>query len=230
MSTVTVAPSMLCTDYRHVEEDIRIFEASPAIEMLHIDVMDGHYVPNLGLGPSFVAALRAMTEMPIDAHLMCSEPQRLVRSFIDAGATRISVHVEADPHLDRALNLVKSCGATPGVAINPSTPLVSLEYALEVAEYVLLMCVNPGFPGQTLVPYTIDKIAALAEMVKTYNHPIEIMVDGNVTYERIPPMVRAGATILVSGTGCVFRKDRSVSEAIRALEAVFREDIPAATA
>jgi ribulose-phosphate 3-epimerase len=218
MRKITVVPSLMCSNMCHLIDEIRLFEKSPIIDYLHVDVMDGHFVPNMTLGPEFIRHVRDMTEMRIDSHLMVTDPEKWVEPFVSSGANILYVHIEIAWHMDRLLNQIISSGAVPGVAINPATPLDTLEYALELTDVVLLMTVNPGYAGQKLVPYTIDKIARLRQMIEKTGRDIRIMVDGNVNFENIPRMVEAGADILVGGTGCVYIPGTTVTETLPKLE------------
>jgi ribulose-phosphate 3-epimerase len=207
-----IAPSIICADWTDLGTHMRELQEL-GIDWIHVDVMDGHFVPNITFGPEVQAKLRAMTDIPVDTHLMIEEPDRYVEAFVKAGSKLVSVHVEASVHLDRTLRYIASLGAVPAVAINPATPLSSLENVLGTVGMVLVMTVNPGFAGQKLVPYTIEKIAQLKAMIDTRGLDIDIQVDGNVSFEHIPKMVAAGANILVAGTSSLYAKGMKLAEA-----------------
>lgn len=200
---VEIIPSILSADFARLGEEIARVEAA-GVRMLHLDVMDGHFVPNLTIGPPVVESIRKVTGLTLDVHLMIEKPEQHIASFIAAGANQVSVHQETCPHLDRTLRFIQSHGAGAGVVLNPATPLEAIDYVLELADYVLLMTVNPGFGGQSFIPYSLRKIRELAERRerRRLNFPIEI--DGGVTLENLPEIVRAGADWIVTGSS-VFR-------------------------
>jgi ribulose-phosphate 3-epimerase len=189
-----LAPSILAADLGRLGEEIAAAERGGA-GLVHVDVMDGHFVPNLTFGPAVVKAVRRITRLPIDVHLMVENADRLLDAFIDAGADWVSVHVEAVPHLERAVSHVASRGAKPGVALNPSTPLVSLEEILPELDYVLLMTVNPGYSGQKLVPSVLDKIRRLRKTIHARGLRARIEVDGGIEDDN----VGAGAAVFYGG-------------------------------
>jgi len=189
---------------------------------LHYDVMDGHFVPNITFGPELQAQVRRMSSLPIDTHLMVSEPERYVPRFAEAGSSLISVHVEACERPERALELIRSCGVRPAVAVSPPTPASRLEGLLELVDMVLVMTVNPGFAGQKLVPQTLHKIAEVRRMLDAGDLDVDIEVDGNVSLENIPKMLAAGANVLVAGTSSLFRPGRSIEESFAALKELIR--------
>jgi ribulose-phosphate 3-epimerase len=179
-------------------------QVCPAIEggatILHVDVMDGHFVPNLTLGPPVVASLRKAVEVPLDCHLMMENPDDLLPAFIEAGADWISVHQEACVHLHRTLEQIKSHGAQAGVVVNPATPVATLEAVLHMVDYVLIMSVDPGFGGQKFIPHSLEKIRQLAMMRAAHGHHFRIEVDGGVALDTVADVVRAGAEVLVAGS------------------------------
>ncbi len=195
-----LAPSILSADFTRLAEAIQSVEAGGAT-ILHVDVMDGHFVPNITIGLPVVKAIRQATSLKIDAHLMIAEPSRYAEKFVEAGADMVSVHIEADAHLQRTLVGIREAGAQPGIAINPATPLVALEEALPFADYVVLMSVNPGFGGQKFIHTSVDKIIRLRQMILMRGLQTRIEVDGGVDASNIAKMIESGAEIIVSGTG-----------------------------
>jgi len=214
--TVGITPSIMCDSFRHMEDSVRLFERA-RVPYLHFDIMDGHFVPNITLGPDIVAHVRQMTELPIDCHLMIEDPDRYVPAFVEAGASLIVVHAEAPVHLDRSLRLVKDAGCRVGVALNPATPVSAIELVAGMVDVVLVMTVNPGFAGGKLVPYTLDKIAQVKKMLTGRNPDARIQVDGNTTFENIRKMASAGADLVVAGTSCLYRKDAPLDRALEEL-------------
>jgi ribulose-phosphate 3-epimerase len=208
----------MCSDFRRLEEEIELYEKR-GIEYLHIDVMDGHFVPNITMGPPVIQALASMTRMKLDMHLMVSEPNALIPVLGDCGESVMTVHVEANPHLDRTLSLIRSCGSRSGVALNPATPVAMIEPVLGQVDLVLVMTVNPGFSGQEIVPYTIDKIAQVRRALDERGSSIPIEVDGNTTFDNIRKMVDAGADLIVAGTSCLYREGRRLEDSLDELEA-----------
>src|SRR2546423_3004197 len=196
---VEIAPSILSADFARLGEEIAAAERGGAT-VIHCDVMDGHFVPNLTIGLPVVKSLRRATRLPLDTHLMISEPGRYAEQFVDAGADMVSVHVEIDAHLNRTLMAIKSKGAKAGVVINPATPLTTLEEALEVADYVLVMSVNPGFGGQKFIPSVLDKVRRLRRMIDERGLQTRIEIDGGVDRTNIGEVTAAGAEIIVAGT------------------------------
>ena len=196
---IELAPSILSADFARLAGQVH-----PAIEggatVLHVDVMDGHFVPNLTLGPAIVAALRKEVEVPLDCHLMVENPDEFIPAFIEAGANWISVHQEACVHLHRTVEHIKSHGALAGVVVNPATPVATLEAVLHMVDYVLIMSVDPGFGGQKFIPYSLEKIQKLAMMRAAHGHHFRIEVDGGVALDTIADVVRAGAEVLVAGS------------------------------
>jgi len=200
---VILAPSILAADLGRLAEEVQAAERGGAA-VVHVDVMDGHFVPNLTFGPAIVKAVRAITSLPIDAHLMVQNAPDHVDAFVDAGASWISVHVEAVPHLQRTVAYVKERGLKAGVAVNPATPLVSLEEILPEVDYVLLMTVNPGFTGQQFLPSVVDKVRRLHRIVQERGLAVKIEVDGGIDDGNIRTIVEAGAEIVVAGATVFF--------------------------
>jgi ribulose-phosphate 3-epimerase len=201
---VEILPSILSADFARLGEQVAAVEAA-GCRMLHVDIMDGHFVPNLTIGPPVVKSLRKCTRLTLDVHLMISDPGRYAPLFIEAGANQVSVHQEADIHLDRTLRMIQSEGAKAGVVINPSTPVSLLENILEVADYVLVMSVNPGFGGQKFIPYALDKVRKLAAMRRDRGLAFRIEIDGGVTVDNVGEIARAGVDWVVAGAS-VFGK------------------------
>lgn len=214
MRSFEIAPSILSADFARLAEAIHEIEEGGAT-VLHVDVMDGHFVPNITIGLPVVKSLRAATQMTIDTHLMISEPGRYAVEFVKAGADMVSVHVEADVHLHRTLTAIRDAGAKAGIAINPATPLVALEEALPYADFVLLMSVNPGFGGQKFVPTSLNKLRRLREMIDRRGLNTRIEIDGGVDANNIGEIAEAGAEIVVAGSA-VFSGGRP-AEAVREL-------------
>ncbi len=196
---VEIAPSLLSADFARLGEDIAAAERGGAT-VIHCDVMDGHFVPNLTIGLPVVKSLRRATQLPLDTHLMISEPGRYAEQFVDAGASMVSVHVEIDAHLNRTLTAIRNKGAKAGIAINPATPLATLEEALPLADYILIMSVNPGFGGQKFIPTTLDKVRRLRRMIDERGLPTRIEIDGGIDRTNIGEITAAGAEIIVAGT------------------------------
>jgi ribulose-phosphate 3-epimerase len=216
---VAVAPSMMCVDPLNFETSLRQVEAL-GVDLLHMDIMDGRFVPNMPLGLGMIAALRRKTGLPIDVHLMVEDNDFFIRELASLHVYQISIHAESSRHLDRSLESIRASGARAGLAINPATPLETLDYALERIDYVLLMTVNPGFAGQKLTPASIRKIRDCRRYLdaRGYNH-LPIQVDGNVSFANIPDMVAAGAQCLVAGTSSIFSAEDSWDANLRRLKA-----------
>ncbi len=201
---IEIAPSILSADFARLGEDVAKVERGGA-RLLHVDVMDGHFVPNITLGPPVVKCLRKVTRMKLDVHLMISDPDRYAGAFIDSGADLVSVHQETCPHLDRTLNMIRSAGALAGVVLNPSTPVSTLEDVLDIVDFVLIMSVNPGFGGQKFIPRALDKVRALADMRRRRGLGFKIEIDGGVTLDNMAAIIQAGCDWLVAGAtvfGC----------------------------
>ena len=200
-----IAPSLLAADFVRLAEDIARVEAAGA-DWLHLDIMDGHFVPNLTFGPPIVAAIRKITKLPLDVHLMVTNPAALVDAFAAAGADWLTVHVETEPHLHRLVTHIRELGVRPAVVLNPATPLSSLEEILPEVDMVLVMSVNPGFGGQKFIPSSIDKIRRLKKQIIAVNREVLIEVDGGINAVTSPLVREAGAEVLVAGSA-VFGSD-----------------------
>ncbi len=214
MLPIRIAPSLLSADFGRLAEEVRAVEAAGA-DAIHVDVMDGRFVPNITVGPLVVQAARRVTRLPIDAHLMIVEPERYVEAFAKAGADLVSVHAEASPHLHRTLQAIRAAGAKPAVALNPSTGLEAVEYVLGDCVMVLLMTVNPGFGGQSYVEAVTEKVRRLRAMADARGQALDIEVDGGVKPDTAARAAAAGANVLVAGTAVFGQKDYGA--AIRAL-------------
>jgi len=203
---IEIIPSILSADFARLGEEIARVERGGAT-MLHLDVMDGHFVPNLTIGPPVVASVRKVTRSHLNVHLMIEEPERHVPAFVQAGANSISVHYETCRHLDGVLGLIHEQGARAGVVLNPSTPVSVLQDVLEVADYVLLMSVNPGFGGQKLIPYVLDKVRQLDRMRREKGLALPIQIDGGVHRENLAEVIRAGCDWIVTGSAIFHSSD-----------------------
>lgn len=212
-----IAPSILSADFARLGDDVRAAEEAGA-DWIHVDVMDGHFVPNLTIGPPVVRAVRPVTSLPLDVHLMIEQPERHLAAFAAAGADRLTVHVETCPHLHRTIQQIKELGVRAGVALNPATPLVSLEEILPELDLVLVMSVNPGFGGQAYIPSSTAKIARARAMLDAIGSEAELEVDGGINPATVAEVTRAGATVLVAGSA-IFNEQASVADNIRRLRA-----------
>ena len=199
MRSLMIAPSILSADFTRLGDEIRAVEAAGA-DVIHVDVMDGHFVPNITIGPLVVRAVRAVTDLPVDVHLMIADPDRYLKDFIDAGADWVTVHVEACVHLHRTLACIKDLGRKAGAVLNPATSQATLEYVLAEVDLVMLMSVNPGFGGQSFIPSAIDKIRRLRQMLDAVNPGAGIEVDGGIGPATIGAVAEAGANIFVAGS------------------------------
>ena len=202
-----IAPSILAADFTKLGEEIKEVEAAGA-DLIHIDVMDGHFVPNITIGPPVVEAIRSITELPLDVHLMIENPDQYIEAFAKAGADYITVHVEASPHLHRTLDEIKKQGIKSGVVLNPATPAESIKYVLDNIDMVLLMTVNPGFGGQSFIHSVLPKITEVRNMGLKHGVQFDIEVDGGINPETARLCKEAGATVLVAGSSIFQQKDR----------------------
>jgi len=194
-----ILPSILSADFARLGEEVAELEQA-GCRMLHVDIMDGHFVPNLTIGPPVVASLRKATRLKLDVHLMITDPDRYAPLFIEAGADQVSVHQEACLHLDRTVRMIQGLGARAGVVINPATPVAMLDEVLEIVDYVLIMSVNPGFGGQQFIPYTLEKVRRLANRMREKRLDFPIEIDGGVTLDNIGEVVKAGVDWVVAGS------------------------------
>jgi len=201
-----IAPSILSADFTRLADEIRAVEQGGAT-ILHVDVMDGQFVPNITIGIPVVKSIRKATKLTIDCHLMIEEPGRYAVEFVKAGADMVSVHVEADVHLHRTLTAIREAGAKAGVAINPATPLAALEEAIHFADFILLMSVNPGFGGQKFIPTSLDKLRRLRQMIDSRELKTRIEIDGGIDSENILRVVELGAEIIVAGSAVYGKED-----------------------
>lgn len=212
---VKIAPSILSADFSKLGEEILDVEKGGA-DYIHVDVMDGHFVPNITIGPLIVEAIRPVTKLPLDVHLMIENPDQYIEAFAKAGADYITVHVEACKHLHRTISFIKSFGVKAGVVLNPATPVEMIQHIIEDVDMVLLMTVNPGFGGQAFIPSVLPKITQVKELAAAKNHQLEIEIDGGVNEKTAKLCIEAGATVLVAGSAVYNQQDRA--KAIAALK------------
>lgn len=215
MNTIKIMPSVLSADFRQLGQQVNEV-AHAGADGIHLDVMDGRFVPNITIGPFIVEAVRKATSLPLDAHLMIVEPEKYIGDFAKAGADIISVHQEACPHLHRTIQQIKDAGKKAGVVLNPSTPLVTLEEILNDVDLILLMSVNPGFGGQRFIDSSVEKVRRLRRMLDERQAQAELEIDGGIDPTTAPQVVSAGATMLVAGSA-VFHADGGPAEGVRKL-------------
>ena len=221
---IQIAPSILAANFAKLGEEVKEVEQAGA-KLIHIDVMDGHFVPNISFGAIVLDAIRPLTNLPLDVHLMIENPDQYIEQFAKAGADYITVHVEACRHLHRTIQLIRSYGVKPGVVLNPHTPIESIQHVLEDIDMVLFMTVNPGFGGQKFIHSVVPKVEALSKIIKERGLDIAIEIDGGITAETIVPCAKAGATIFVAGSAIYSKEDRTAAlqEILAAGEAAIQE-------
>jgi ribulose-phosphate 3-epimerase len=218
---IKLAPSILSADFARLGEQVA--EAARAgADYIHVDVMDGHFVPNITIGAPVVAAIRPVTSLPLDVHLMIEHPERYISEFVHAGADIVTVHVEASPHLHGAIELIKKLGARAGVSLNPPTPLSAVDEFIHHVDLILIMSVNPGFGGQPFIPETLPRIASMRKILDDRGLSAELEVDGGINADNAPDIVKAGANVLVAGNS-VFRAEDGISRAMQRLREAVAE-------
>ena len=214
---VKIAPSILSADFMRLGEEIKAAEAA-GIDLFHIDIMDGHFVPNMTIGPSIVEAINKITNVPLDVHLMIEEPDKYVKDFINAGADYLAVHIEASVHAHRTVQVIKESGVKAGISLNPATPICSLDHVLQYLDFVVLMSVNPGFGGQSFIPQSMDKIKMLKKLIRERGLSTLIEVDGGVKPDNARQVAEAGADMLVMGSAFFSSKDyKSLTKNLRSV-------------
>ena len=214
MPTVQIAPSILTADFGRLADEVKAAELGGA-DLLHLDVMDGRFVPNITFGGVLVDALRKVTRLPFDIHLMCVEPERLIEQYAETADT-INVHIEVSPHINRTLDTIRRMGKRAGVCINPGTPVAAIEESLQDADQVMVMTINPGWGGQQMIPVQLEKVARIRKLIDAGGYPIDIEVDGGVKTTNIAACVHAGANVLVCGSS-VYNDRKPVAENIAEL-------------
>ena len=221
MIPFVIAPSILAADFSRLGQEIAACEAAGA-DWIHVDIMDGHFVPNLTMGPVVVEACRRVTSLPLDVHLMIEKPETMLETFVQAGAAHLTVHVETCPHLHRTLQHIRSLGVKAGVTLNPATPAAMIEPILHMADVVLVMTVNPGFSGQEFIPEVLPKIAQLRKMLDAIGSSARLEVDGGASETTLPDLIAAGADSFVAGNA-IFKHSQGVSAGIAALRATMAQ-------
>ena len=220
MNKFLIAPSIIASDFTHLADEISVIESAGA-DWLHMDIMDGHFVPTITVGPLFVQACKRVTKLPIDAHLMISDPDQYLEVFAKAGANNITVHVEACPNLPQTIQKIKSLGCTAGVTLNPATPASALDSVLPLVDLVLVMSVKPGYSGQSFMPEMISKVEEIRNKLNALHSNAYLEVDGGISAETLPLMYKAGANVFVAGSA-VFGNPQGAGEGIKALRNVFK--------
>ncbi len=212
---ITIAPSILSADFSRLGEEVSACEAA-GVDWIHIDVIDGHFAPNLTMGPVVVEACRKVTKLPLDVHLMIEQPERLFEAFVKAGADHLTVHVETCPHLYRTLQLIRSMGVKAGVTLNPGTPAMMIEPVLHLADVVLVMTVNPGFSGQDFIAEMLPKIAHIRKQLDAIGSKAHLQIDGGASEKTLPALLAAGADTFVAGNG-IFKHPNGIAAGVNAL-------------
>lgn len=223
MEPILISTSILSADFAHLQEQIREVENAGA-DWIHIDVMDGHFVPNLTMGPFIVETCRRITRLPLDVHLMVDNPEVMVEWYAQAGANRLSVQIESTPHIYRLLQQIRALGCQPCVVINPGTSAASLSEVLHLADMVLVMTVNPGYSGQKFIPEVVHKIAQVRRMIQDRGLRTLIQVDGGITHETLPQVYQAGARVIVAATA-IFKYPQGIAAGVKALRGAVPADI-----
>ena len=219
---IIIAPSLLAADFSDLKNEIEKVEKTGA-EYLHLDVMDGTFVPNISFGAPVISSIRKHSNLVFDVHLMVENPDRFIKDFVDAGADIITVHVEATKHLNRTVQLIKSYGKKVGISLNPSTPLEMIKHELKNIDMVLIMTVNPGFGGQKFIPYTLDKVERLRKMAEERGVDLEIGIDGGVSVSNIQEIVEMGANFIVAGSS-IFSKKDEIKERVQAFHRFIKDN------
>jgi len=223
-TTAKISASIMCADSLNLRREIGLL-AEAKVDYLHADIMDMHFVPNMVLSIGLLKEIRKITPLPLDIHLMVDEPVPYIEQLKDLSPMLVTVHAEASVHLDRTLSTIRDIGAVPGVALNPATPIESIRYVLKDIGFVLLMLVNPGFAGQHMVPYGVEKVKEVSNYIHARGLHTDIMVDGNVSFDKIPGLVDAGATILVCGTSSLFHTSGTFKENADTIRRITSKDI-----
>ncbi len=215
MSDIIISSSILSADFTRLAEQIHEVEAA-GVDWIHVDVMDGQFVPNITMGPFIVRTVRSITRLPIDVHLMIEHPERHIEAFAQAGANRLSIHIEGNPNVYRTLQEIRDLGCKPTIVLNPGTPAGSIASVLEAVEMVLVMTVNPGYSGQKFIPGMISKVAEVKDMLESLNPRALIQVDGGITEETLPLVYHAGARVIVAATA-IFKNPEGIATGVQAL-------------
>jgi ribulose-phosphate 3-epimerase len=215
LSDILISTSILSADFSHLAGQIQAAEQA-GVDWIHVDVMDGQFVPNISMGPFVVETVRRITRLPIDVHLMIEYPERHIKAFADAGANHISVHIENNPNVHRTLQELRELNVHPGIVINPGTPAASIAAVIDSVDMILVMTVNPGFSGQVFIPQTVSKVAEVRSMLESLGSKALIEVDGGITEETLPYVYRAGARVIVAATA-IFKHPNGISAGVKAL-------------
>lgn len=218
---VKLAPSIMCANFANLERDITKLKEF-GVDYLHLDIMDGHFVPNLTMGPDIVRSIRRITDLQLDVHLMVEHPEQYIATFMESGGDLISIHVESSGDIHSVLNQIRESGKKSAIALNPETPVSEAEEYLENLSMILVMCVHPGFAGQKLVEGSIEKIAEMRRRIEALGLNIDLQVDGNVGGENMRRMIEVGADILVCGTSSIFKRGMPLNESLRTLDLELR--------